>query len=76
MYGGVTMVSNVPFYSFKEFNLKKAVPFWAMVLLVGGVAVVSLRPALVLFLACLAYSLSGYVLWGMGVRVRRSPDAS
>jgi hypothetical protein len=30
----------------------------------------------VLFLACLAYSLSGYVLWGMGVRVRRSPDAS
>ena len=75
MYGGVTMVSNVPFYSFKEFNLKKAVPFWAMVLLVGGVAVVSLRPALVLFLACLAYSLSGYVLWGMGVRVRRSPDA-
>ena len=76
LYAGLTMVSNVPFYSFKEFNLKKAVPFWAMVLLVGGVAVVSLRPALVLFLACLAYSLSGYVLWGMGVRVRRSPDAS
>ena len=76
MYGGVTMVSNVPFYSFKEFTLKKAVPFWAMVSLVGGLAVISLRPPVVLFLACLAYSVSGYVLWCMGVRVRRSPDAS
>jgi CDP-diacylglycerol--serine O-phosphatidyltransferase len=76
MYGGITMVTNVPFPSFKDFNLKKAVPFWAMVLLVGGLAMVSLRPAVVLFLACLAFSLSGYVLWGMGVRVRRSSDAS
>jgi len=74
-YGGITMVSNVPFYSFKELNVKKAVPFWAMLLLVGGLAVVSLRPPVVLFLACLAFSLSGYVLWGMGVRVRRSSDA-
>jgi len=76
MYGGVTMVSNVPFYSFKDFNLKKAVPFWTMVSLVGGLAVVSLRPPVVVFLACLAFSVSGYVLWCMGVRVRRSPDAS
>src|SRR5262245_45552711 len=73
-YGGITMVTNVPFYSFKDFNLKKAVPFWVMLALVGGLAVVSLRPPVVLFLACLAFSLSGYVLWGMGVRVRRSPD--
>src|SRR5262245_41081058 len=75
MYGGITMVTNVPFPSFKDFNLKKAVPFWTMVLLVGGLAMVSLRPAVVLFLACLAFAVSGYVLWGMGVRVRRSPDA-
>jgi CDP-diacylglycerol--serine O-phosphatidyltransferase len=74
MYAGITMVTNVPFYSFKEFNLKKAVPFWVMLLLVGGFAVVSLRPPVVLFLACLAFSLSGYVLWGMGVRVRPRSD--
>jgi len=43
-----------------------------MVSLVGGLAVVSLRPPVVVFLACLAYSVSGYVLWCMGVRVRRS----
>ncbi len=75
MFAGITMVTNVPFYSFKELNLKKAVPFWVMLLLVGGLAVVSLRPPVVLFLACLAFSLSGYVLWGMGVRVRRLSDA-
>ena len=74
MYAGITMVTGVPFYSFKEFNLKRAVPFWVMLALVGGLAVVSLRPAVVLFLACLAFSLSGYVLWCMGVRVRPSPD--
>jgi CDP-diacylglycerol--serine O-phosphatidyltransferase len=73
MYAGITMVTNVPFYSFKEFNLRKAVPFWVMLLLVGGLAVVSLRPAVVVFFGCLAFSVSGYVLWGMGVRVRRSP---
>ena len=28
MFAGMTMVTNVPFYSFKEFNLKRAVPFW------------------------------------------------
>ncbi|MEK6246330.1 MAG: CDP-diacylglycerol--serine O-phosphatidyltransferase, partial [Pseudomonadota bacterium] len=30
MYAGITMVSNVPFYSFKEFNMKKSVPFWVV----------------------------------------------
>ena len=74
MYAGVTMVTSVPFYSFKEFNPKRAVPFWVMLALVGGLAVVSLRPAVLLFLVCLVFSVSGYVLWGMGVRVRPSPD--
>jgi CDP-diacylglycerol--serine O-phosphatidyltransferase len=74
MYAGITMVTNVPFFSFKDFNLKKAVPFWVMLALVAGLAVVSLKPSVVLFLACLAYSLHGYVLWGMGTRVRRVPE--
>jgi CDP-diacylglycerol--serine O-phosphatidyltransferase len=73
MYAGITMVTNLPFYSFKEFDLKKAVPFWVMLALVAGLAVISLRPPIVLFLLCLAYAVSGYVLWGMGARVRRSP---
>jgi CDP-diacylglycerol--serine O-phosphatidyltransferase len=70
MYAGITMVSNVPFYSFKEFNLKKAVPFWVVAVFAAGLAVVSLKPSVVLFLMVFAYGVSGYVLWVMGRRAR------
>ena len=74
IYAGVTMMTNLPFYSFKEYNLRRAVPFSAILAVVGCLAVVSLRPAMVLFLLSLAYAVSGYVLWGTGTRVRRAPD--
>jgi CDP-diacylglycerol--serine O-phosphatidyltransferase len=74
-YAGITMVTSLPFYSFKEVNARRAVPFWVMLACVAALAVVSLQPPVVLFLACLAYAVSGYVLWGMGVRVRRAPAA-
>src|SRR3990167_4006626 len=32
LFAGVTMVSNVPFYSFKDINLRRSVPFWAILL--------------------------------------------
>jgi CDP-diacylglycerol--serine O-phosphatidyltransferase len=72
MFAGITMVTNLPFYSFKEINLKKAVPFWVVALFAAGLAVVSLKPSVVLFLLVLAYAVSGYVLWGFGKRVRPS----
>ena len=70
MYAGITMVSNVPFYSFKEFNLKKAVPFWVVAVFAAGLAVVSLKPSVVLFLLVFGYGVSGYVLWGLGRRAK------
>jgi CDP-diacylglycerol--serine O-phosphatidyltransferase len=70
MYAGVTMVTNVPFYSFKEINLKKSVPFWVVVLFAAGLGVISLKPPVVLFLMVFAYGVSGYVLWGMGKRAK------
>jgi CDP-diacylglycerol--serine O-phosphatidyltransferase len=70
MYAGITMVTNVPFYSFKEINLKKAVPFWVILSAVATIAVVSIRPAVVLFLLVFAYGVSGYVLYALGRRVR------
>ncbi len=73
MYAGITMVSNVPFYSFKEFNLKKAVPFWVVAVFAAGLAVVSLKPSVVLFLMVFAYGVSGYVLWGLGRKARPVP---
>ena len=70
MFAGITMVTNLPFYSFKEINLKKAVPFWVVAVFAAGLAVVSLKPSVVLFLLVFAYAASGYVLWGVGKRVR------
>jgi len=71
VFAGVTMVSNVPFYSFKDINFKKRVPFWVILALVAGLSVVSWHPSAVLFLAALTFALSGYVLWSMGHRVKR-----
>jgi CDP-diacylglycerol---serine O-phosphatidyltransferase len=70
VFAGVTMVSNVPFYSFKEVNWKKRVPLWAILVCVLGISLVASRPSLVLFALFMAYALSGYVLWGMGHRIR------
>ncbi len=70
MYAGITMVSSVPFYSFKEINLKRAVPFYVVALFAASMAVVALKPSVVLFLLFLAYALSGYVLWGLQRRAK------
>ncbi len=63
VFAGVTMVSNVRFYSFKDINLRKSVPFIVVLAIVGFFVVVSTYPPGVLFLIFLGYSLSGYVLW-------------
>ena len=70
MFAGITMVTNVPFYSFKEFNVKRAVPFWVVAVFAASLAVVSLKPSVVLFLLVFAYAVSGYVLWGLGRRAK------
>jgi CDP-diacylglycerol--serine O-phosphatidyltransferase len=63
LFAGLTMVSNVPFYSFKDINLRRSVPFWAVLLIVLGMTVISANPPMILFLLFVAYGLSGYVLW-------------
>ena len=63
MFAGITMVTNVPFYSFKDINLKKSEPFWAVLAIVGALTVIATKPAVVLFLLVVAYSISGYVQW-------------
>jgi len=73
LYAGLTMVSNVPFYSFKTINVRRAVPFWALLLIVLAFVLVSFDPPIVLFLLFCGYGLSGYVLWAMGVRAKPLP---
>ncbi|HKY01998.1 MAG TPA: CDP-diacylglycerol--serine O-phosphatidyltransferase [Burkholderiales bacterium] len=73
VFAGVTMVSSVPFYSFKTINFRRAVPFYAVLLVVLALAVVSYQPPAVLAAVFIAYSLSGYVMWLWNFRKKRSP---
>ena len=70
VFAGITMVSNIPFYSFKEVNWRRRVPLWVILASVLGIAVVASRPSLVLFALFTTYSLSGYVMWAREKRVR------
>ena len=63
VYAGLTMVSNVPFYSFKQVNFRKSVPFIAIFLIVLGFVAVSSDPPKVLFGLFVVYGLSGYVIF-------------
>ena len=70
VFAGVTMVSNVPFYSFKEFNWKRRVPLWVILAAVLAYSVVATQPSAVLFGLFLLYALSGYFMWARGKRLR------
>jgi CDP-diacylglycerol--serine O-phosphatidyltransferase len=63
VYAGITMVSNAPFYSFKDINLKQRVPYIVVPGIILAFVLVSSDPPLVLFSLFLAYGLSGYVMW-------------
>ncbi|MFW9594568.1 MAG: CDP-diacylglycerol--serine O-phosphatidyltransferase [Macromonas sp.] len=65
LYAGLTMVTNVPFYSFKDVHLKKSVPFAAIVLIALGIAVINIHPPTVLFGLFVLYGLSGYVVYAI-----------
>ena len=74
IFAGLTMVSNVPFYSFKEINLRRSVPFWAILLIVLAMILVSSNPPVILFLGFVLYSFSGYAYWLWMWRERRRVD--
>jgi CDP-diacylglycerol--serine O-phosphatidyltransferase len=63
LFAGISMITNLAFYSGKDFNLKRSVPFLVIVLVALGFSLISVDPPIVLFLLFLGYGLSGYVLW-------------
>lgn len=64
LYAGLTMVTNVPFYSFKDVSLKRSVPFAVIVLIALGIAVINIDPPTVVFGLFVVYGISGYVIYG------------
>jgi CDP-diacylglycerol--serine O-phosphatidyltransferase len=65
VFAGVTMISTVPYYSGKDFNLRRSVPFWVIPAIVVGYLLISIQPSHVLFGLFVCYALSGYVIWIM-----------
>lgn len=63
LYAGLTMVTNAPFYSFKDVRMKKSVPFAVIVLLALVIAVINIHPPIVLFALFVIYGFSGYALY-------------
>jgi CDP-diacylglycerol--serine O-phosphatidyltransferase len=63
LFSGLTMVTNLPYYSFKDIQMKKSVPFAAIVLIALIIAVINIDPPLVLFALFVSYGLSGYAVY-------------
>jgi len=63
VYAGITMVSNVKFYSGKDINLRRQMPFWVTIVIVLALLLISIQPSHVLWGIALVYGISGYVWW-------------
>ena len=64
LYAGLTMVTNAPFYSFKDVSFKRSVPFIVLVAIALAIAVINIHPPIVLFALFCIYGISGYVVYG------------
>ena len=69
---GLLMVSNIRYHSFKQIDLHGKVPFFSVLFIVLIIALVAVRPSLVLFLLALAYAVSGPLMTLVLIRRHRS----
>ena len=65
LYAGLSMVTNVPFYSFKDASMKRSVPFVVIVSLAIGIPLINIYPAGATFALFVAYGCSGYVVYAV-----------
>ena len=65
LYAGLTMVTNAPFYSFKDITFKRSVPFAVLVSIPLVIALINIHAPSVLFAVFAIYGFSGYgvYLW-------------
>lgn len=75
LFAGISMVTNLKFYSGKEINLRRSVPFFVVLLIVLFFILVSASPPEVLLGIFVLYGLSGYVysLWQFTQRKKSLP---
>lgn len=70
LFAGLAMVSNIRYFSFKQFNVKDRVSFMAVIAIVLLFVLISLDPPQVLFMIFLVYSLSGPLTAGINLARR------
>ncbi len=63
LYAGLTMVTLVPFYSFKDLTFRRSVPFVFIVAIALAIALINLHTPGMLFALFVAYGLSGYAVY-------------
>ena len=63
IFAGLSMVSDLKYYSGKDINLRSSVPFVVILLIVLAFVLISYSPPEVLFFVSSLYGLSGYALW-------------
>ena len=69
---GLLMVSNIRYHSFKQFDLHGKVPFFNILFIVLIIALIAVRPSLVLFLLSIIYVISGPLVTLVLIRRHRS----
>ncbi len=67
---GALMVSNVPYFTFKEIDFRHRVPYFWGALIVVVLILLAFDPPKTLFFGFLIYTLSGLVLWVLHQRKR------
>jgi CDP-diacylglycerol--serine O-phosphatidyltransferase len=63
VFAGLSMVSDLKFYSGKDINLRRSVPFIVILMIVLVIVLISYSPPVILFIVSLVYALSGYAMW-------------
>jgi len=76
VFAGLSMVSDLRYYSGKDINLRSSVPFVVILLIVLGFVLISYSPPEVLFMVSVAYGLSAYALWSIGRLGKKAGSAS
>ncbi len=74
VFAGLSMVTNLQYYSFKTVNLRKSVPFFVVLVIMLSLALIAYQPPIVLFAAFVAYSFSGYAWSAWTAWRRRHPS--
>lgn len=61
----ILMVANIPYYSFKEIDKKRRVPFIVLLGVVFFLGLLALDPPIVLVICSSIYTLSGPIIWAV-----------